>query len=328
MTLQTASGNLYKVNEPIMVTQTSGRPSILQHPIQVFQQLGQPSIIQASVPQLNPCSLQATTEKSQRMEAMLQQSTILHSGSVDRKYLENATCDIFVPPGNEHGVLLEALLSRQENSQCLCGSRVFPFQASPTGSGVEPVLSVPARVTQNLLGEPLSAETQGTLHHQVTDTQPHLLKIFMYGGDSISQPREIEEPSRLPVSKKNSNSQVDLSSLLTDDINEIIQVGGTGDTSSNEEIKNIRDVKENEFLGIIDAGDLKVLEEVDSISNEDSTANRSDNEDSQLNIVEEDPLNSGDDVSEQDVADQFDTDNVIVCQYDKVLYSPFRLWVY
>ncbi|KAL6091728.1 hypothetical protein STEG23_016556 [Scotinomys teguina] len=30
-----------------------------------------------------------------------------------------------------------------------------------------------------------------------------------------------------------------------------------------------------------------------------------------------DPLNSGDDVSEQDVPDLFDTDNVIVCQYDK-----------
>lgn len=32
----------------------------------------------------------------------------------------------------------------------------------------------------------------------------------------------------------------------------------------------------------------------------------------------QDPLNSGDDVSEQDIADLFDTDNVIVCQYEKV----------
>lgn len=32
----------------------------------------------------------------------------------------------------------------------------------------------------------------------------------------------------------------------------------------------------------------------------------------------QDPLNSGDDVSEQDVPDLFDTDNVVVCQYDKV----------
>jgi transcription initiation factor TFIIA large subunit len=29
-------------------------------------------------------------------------------------------------------------------------------------------------------------------------------------------------------------------------------------------------------------------------------------------------LNSGDDVSDEDVAEQFETDNVVVCQYDKV----------
>lgn len=34
--------------------------------------------------------------------------------------------------------------------------------------------------------------------------------------------------------------------------------------------------------------------------------------------VDKDPLNSGDDVIEQDIPDLFDTDNVIVCQYDKV----------
>ncbi|KAI2523346.1 general transcription factor IIA subunit 1 like, partial [Homo sapiens] len=92
----------------------------------------------------------------------------------------------------------------------------------------------------------------------------------------------------------------------------------SGDTSSNEEIGSTRDADENEFLGNIDGGDLKVPEEeADSISNEDSATNSSDNEDPQVNIVEEDPLNSGDDVSEQDVPDLFDTDNVIVCQYDK-----------
>lgn len=35
-------------------------------------------------------------------------------------------------------------------------------------------------------------------------------------------------------------------------------------------------------------------------------------------LFHEDPLNSGDDVIEQDIPDLFDTDNVIVCQYDKV----------
>ncbi|KAM4694214.1 TFIIA-alpha and beta-like factor [Discoglossus pictus] len=98
---------------------------------------------------------------------------------------------------------------------------------------------------------------------------------------------------------------------------EIIQVDGTGDTSSDEEIGTLRDVDENEFLGIIDTEDLKALEE-DSESNNDSTSNSSDDDDPEIDIIEEDPLNSGDDVSEQEVPDLFDTDNVIVCQYDKI----------
>lgn len=81
---------------------------------------------------------------------------------------------------------------------------------------------------------------------------------------------------------------MDLSLQVTDDdINEIIQIDGTGDTASSDEIGSTRDVDENKFLGITDAGDLKVLEETSSISNEDSMANSSDNEDPQVDLVEE-----------------------------------------
>lgn len=84
-------------------------------------------------------------------------------------------------------------------------------------------------------------------------------------------------------------SERDLNIQVTDDdINEIIQIDGTGDNSSAEEGGSIRDADENEFPGIIEAGDLKVLEEeVDSVSNEDSTANSSDNEDHQIDALEE-----------------------------------------
>uniref|UniRef100_A0A3Q1AL97 Uncharacterized protein n=1 Tax=Amphiprion ocellaris TaxID=80972 RepID=A0A3Q1AL97_AMPOC len=41
-------------------------------------------------------------------------------------------------------------------------------------------------------------------------------------------------------------------------------------------------------------------------------------------ILKQDPLNSGDDVIEQDIPDLFDTDNVIVCQYDKIHRSKNR----
>jgi hypothetical protein len=37
-----------------------------------------------------------------------------------------------------------------------------------------------------------------------------------------------------------------------------------------------------------------------------------------LKITVQEPLNSEDDVSDEDPTDLFDTDNVVVCQYDKV----------
>lgn len=90
---------------------------------------------------------------------------------------------------------------------------------------------------------------------------------------------------------QNATSERDLNiQVLDDDISEIIQIDGTGDNSSTEDVGSIRDVDENEFPGITDAGDLTVLEEeADSVSNEDSTANSSDNEDHQIDTIEEVP---------------------------------------
>ncbi|KAL1783881.1 TFIIA-alpha and beta-like factor isoform X1 [Sigmodon hispidus] len=346
VTLQTASGHLYKVNVPVMVTQTSGRTDILQHPFQqVLQQFGQPSIIQTSVPPLHPCSLPAAPEKPHRMDPVLLQPTILHSAPVDRKHLENATAERHGLPGSEFKTMPEVLLRPQESTQyfSLAGMG-FPPHVSLTESSLEPVLGVSANMTQNLHGAPFPQGPQSAIHQHMLDAQLHGLKDRMYGCDLIKQPRKIEEPSGLSVSEKkivsifvvsctacrsetcNSTSERDLNIQVTDDdINEIIQIDGAGDNSSTEEVGSIRDVDENEFPGIVDVGDLKVLEEeADSVSNGDSTANSSDNEDHQVDTVEEDPLNSGDDVSEQDVPDLFDTDNVIVCQYDKIHRSKNR----
>ncbi|XP_074061689.1 TFIIA-alpha and beta-like factor isoform X2 [Macrotis lagotis] len=327
VTLQTASGHLYKVNVPVMVTQTPGGASILQHPIQqIFQQLGQPSIIQTSVTQLNPSSIQAATEKSQRLETVLPQVPILHPGPVERKHLETATTSetlAQLPVRNDHKATPELLLSQQPNSlenpqyMNLPGV-LFTPQASQTHSNGEPLVNISGGMTQTLDSDQISSGPQDSFHQQ-SDAEVLVLKNRMGESGSLKQPHIVEEPCSLPASEEESSAQMDLSVQTIDDIKEIIQIDGTGDTSSNEEIGSTRDVDENEFLGIIDAEDLKVLEEEgDSISNEGSTTNSSDNEEPQIDIVEEDPLNSGDDVSEQDVPDLFDTDNVIVCQYDKI----------
>jgi hypothetical protein len=46
-----------------------------------------------------------------------------------------------------------------------------------------------------------------------------------------------------------------------------------------------------------------------------------------LKINVQEPLNSEDDVSDEDPTDLFDTDNVVVCQYDKVSVNHICLSV-
>ncbi|XP_014249008.1 transcription initiation factor IIA subunit 1 isoform X2 [Cimex lectularius] len=59
-------------------------------------------------------------------------------------------------------------------------------------------------------------------------------------------------------------------------------------------------------------------EEVDD-DDDDDADDKEDEENDDIDIgAEEEPLNSGDDVSDEDPSDMFDTDNVVVCQYDKI----------
>lgn len=73
----------------------------------------------------------------------------------------------------------------------------------------------------------------------------------------------------------------------------MLQVDGAGDTSSEE--------------------DEEEEDEYDEDDDEDKE--KDGGEDGQ---VEEEPLNSGDDVSDEEDQELFDTENVVVCQYDKI----------
>ncbi|XP_063078193.1 transcription initiation factor IIA subunit 1-like [Engraulis encrasicolus] len=73
----------------------------------------------------------------------------------------------------------------------------------------------------------------------------------------------------------------------------MLQVDGAGDTSSEEE-----DEEEEEYD-----------------EDEDEDKDKDGGEDGQ---VEEEPLNSEDDVSDEEDQELFDTENVVVCQYDKI----------
>lgn len=62
----------------------------------------------------------------------------------------------------------------------------------------------------------------------------------------------------------------------------------------------------------------------DDDEDDDSPEERAEEEEEEQNEsggAEEEPLNSGDDVSDEEPGDMFDTDNVVVCQYDKITRS-------
>lgn len=72
--------------------------------------------------------------------------------------------------------------------------------------------------------------------------------------------------------------------------------------------------------GAIDSSDEDGPESSDT-DGEDDDPDKEDEDDENVPdspYVHEEPLNSGDDLTEEETADLFDTDNVIVCQYDKV----------
>ncbi|XP_041987225.1 transcription initiation factor IIA subunit 1 [Aricia agestis] len=65
----------------------------------------------------------------------------------------------------------------------------------------------------------------------------------------------------------------------------------------------------------------------DDDDDEESAEERAEEEEEErdeLGGAEEEPLNSGDDVSDEEPGDMFDTDNVVVCQYDKITRSRNR----
>ncbi|NWX13342.1 TF2AY factor, partial [Aegotheles bennettii] len=334
--LQTASGQLYKVNVPVMVTQTSGDASILHQPIQqIFHPHGQPSVLQANVAslaQVNVSSAQAAAETLKTQETAVQQTLVFQPNVVEKKHLENSANTTLVqqPSVSQQQLATNAVLnqhadSTEKSQHGKIHTAVFTPEASegfsPTESLANNASSVLLDVEGQLDIEPLESEQQ-----QVPDDIIDLIimgkslddNAVLKDQDSIASSDKMEPTEQM---ESNLRSEKDICS----DTEVIIQLDGTGDVSPKKEMPHTEDREENEFIGIIESEDLKVLEDevdddedCDSISNTESSSSSGDNEEPQIDIVEEDPLNSGDDVSEQDTPDLFDTNNVIVCQYDKI----------
>ncbi|XP_021395864.2 TFIIA-alpha and beta-like factor [Lonchura striata] len=333
--LQPAPGQLYKVNVPIVVTQASGDGSILHYPMQqMFHPLGQASVLQASlasVTQLNASAAHAAGETLQQpQETAVQQAVLFKPSYVEKQHLETSATLVQQPSVSLQEFEINAVLNQ-------CSESTEKFQHDNLHTAVftpecseglfidESLASSSSNVLLDVEGQ-LDMEHPELLQQQVSDDIIDLI----IAGESLDENSFLKDQGSMASSDKMEPAEQTESDLLLEkdlcsDIEGISQLDGTGDVSSKEQISQTKDKEENEFIGFIDSEDLRVLddeedsdEECDSSSNTESSCSDGDNEDLQIDVVEEDPLNSGDDVSEQDIADLFDTDNVIVCQYEKI----------
>uniref|UniRef100_A0A8B9F3E5 General transcription factor IIA subunit 1 like n=1 Tax=Amazona collaria TaxID=241587 RepID=A0A8B9F3E5_9PSIT len=338
--LQTASGQLYKVNVPVVVTQTTGDMSILHHPVQqMYQPLGQPSVLQAnvaSVAQVSDVTCEKCTPSSaeilQPQDTAVQHTMVVQPNAMEKANLENSASTSLVqhPSLSQQQLPTDAALnqcadSTEKSQHGSLHTAVFTPESSKGFSRAESLAKNSSSVLLDV-EEQLDIQLQESVHPQVSDDIIDLIIM----GNSLDDGAVLKDQDRIASSDKvrpcvsqlmESNLQSEKN--ICSDIEGVIQLDGAGDASPKKEIPHTKDKEENELIGVIESEDLKVLddehdEECCSTLDTESSSSGGDNEEPQIDIVEEDPLNSGDDVSEQDIPDLFDTDNLIVCQYDKI----------
>lgn len=96
--------------------------------------------------------------------------------------------------------------------------------------------------------------------------------------------------------------------------------GGGGGRSGNIPfcLDGAMDSSDDEASNAGDGSEDGAADEDDDEESIEERAEEEEDERDESGGAEEEPLNSGDDVSEEDPGDMFDTDNVVVCQYDKI----------
>ncbi|NP_001191795.1 TFIIA-alpha and beta-like factor [Gallus gallus] len=334
LTLQTASGQLYKVNMPVMVAHGQGDASILQHPLQqVFQPIGQPSVLKtnlATVAPVRTSSVQATAEILQTQKTEVQQTVVFQPSAFHNKHPENSTNTVLFqqPAVSQQEIATNAVLNQcaeltEKSQYSNLHTAVFTSGSSEVFSPAESLANDPGSVLLPDVEGQLDMKPQESVQQQVSGG---IIELIIKGKSLDGNAALKDQDSEAPTDKMEPTEQVesDLQSEkgICSDTEGIIQLDGTCDGSPKKEVLHTKDTEENEFIDIIESEDLKILEdeedeEADSISNSESSSS-CDNEEPQTDVVEEDPLNSDDDVSDLDIADLFDTNNVIVCQYEKI----------
>ncbi|XP_029173983.1 transcription initiation factor IIA subunit 1 isoform X2 [Nylanderia fulva] len=114
-------------------------------------------------------------------------------------------------------------------------------------------------------------------------------------GQATLAPLQVNQP--LQVVTQNTNSVATQRSQNQNNINQLD--GGVGDSTDDDDEE----------------------EEDDNDDDDEDLDEKEEEENDEAGAREEEPLNSEDDVTDDDPAELFETDNVVVCQYDKITRS-------
>ncbi|KAM8858711.1 stonin-1 [Spinachia spinachia] len=309
VTLQTASGQLYKVNVPVVVTQAPGGQPPVSRLAQVIErrEAADPPLTAAppdtSRPSQESLSVPAAYDKQQQQQPP-------HT---------NAN----FPPGKESTLPQQPPVPPAETSQPPAAlspqPEVLPQDGEPTPPAGPVNMSMSASPCSQLLDFQISTEEALTQTGQLrTSDIDDILK------EVIEEERGKAEMARKTVNQSEADLGLDLDYNYSE-LSDIVQLDGAAGNSDMEEEEAVS-LEDNDFLGIINAEAIKALQEGGGSTDCNSISSSSDDEaaDELVNVEDEDPLNSGDDVVEQNIPDLFDTDNVIVCQYDKIHRSKNR----
>jgi len=148
--------------------------------------------------------------------------------------------------------------------------------------------------------------------------------------------RDIQEPvskakrgnrRKKVASKIKKSDSTDEDNSAVDEIEEVDESGGSSLIVAEPEQskKRGKSSKKIKKLPQVD-GPADSSDEDDGVDDDEDGDDDEDDDDSDINPdgddddegVEEEPLGSEDDISDEDASDLFETDNVVVCQYDKI----------
>ncbi|XP_063697037.1 transcription initiation factor IIA subunit 1 [Culicoides brevitarsis] len=194
----------------------------------------------------------------------------------------------------------QAAASNNDNKTMMTGNTTASSTSLPAPPaaviGLDPNKLVPIQITlpamPGVIGSearvltitvPASALQENQLHQVIT-------------GPIITSIMPLPPQIASSVLQQHVNSQ--LQNVNMNRISVQKQMDGAADTSDEEDVSDISD---------------------DHLDNDDDNLEKSDDEN--MDGAEEEPLNSEDDVTDEESSELFETDNVVVCQYDKITRS-------